>query len=258
MPRTLRGRVRIPSVLEGRRRAREAASRLGQSVRAARTRRRWTQRQLAERLGVSRSRVAQLEGGTGGAVPSATWFTLSVVLDIPLRVEFGRDALTEPIDAGHLKMQELMLRLGRQLGIARTFELPTRPQDPALSVDVCWRDDTRRVLILNECWNTFGSVNAAVRSTHRKMAEAEQLAAPMGPNYRVATCWIVRDTRRNRELMGRYPEVFANAFPASSSAWVRALTTPAAQVPTSPGLVWADLQATRLFARRQATADSAA
>ena len=132
--------------------------------------------------------------------------------------------------------------------------MPTRPADPALSVDVGWRDDQRRVLILNECWNTFGNINASVRSTHRKQAEAEQLAATIGGEagvYRVATCWIVRDTRRNRELVGRYPEVFAAAFPAASVDWVRALTTAGAPVPDSPGLVWCDLQATRLFAWRK-------
>jgi hypothetical protein len=109
-------------------------------------------------------------------------------------------------------------------------------------------------LILNECWNTFGSINAAVRSTRRKVAEAEQLAAAIGGDagpYKVASCWIVRDTRRNREIVSRYPEVFATSFPASSAAWVRALTTSGAPVPEEPGLVWSDLRATRLLAWRK-------
>ena len=144
-----------------------------------------------------------------------------------------------------------MLRLAKQLGIARFFELPTRPIEPSMSVDVGWRDDTRRVLLLNECWNTFGSINAAVRSTHRKLAEMAQLAAATGDGYRAATCWIVRDTRRNRELLARYPEVFEAAFPASSAAWVQALTNATAAVPDQPGLVWCDLNATRLFAHRK-------
>jgi hypothetical protein len=176
-----------------------------------------------------------------------------------LKLELGRDAFEPPADAGHLAIQDLVLRLGRQLGITRFLELPTRPSDPALSVDVCWRDDRRRVLLIHECWNTFGSINAAVRSTRRKVAEAEQLAAAAGDDdgpYRVAACWIVRDTRRNRELLARYPDVFAAAFPGSSRQWVRALTVPGAPVPHEPGLVWCDVGATRLFAARSARPES--
>jgi len=35
------------------------------------------------------------------------------------------------------------------------------------------RDDARRILVQVECVNTFGNVNAAVRSSDRKAAEAE-------------------------------------------------------------------------------------
>jgi transcriptional regulator with XRE-family HTH domain len=256
MPRKAGARVRVPAVVEGRRLAQAAAIRLGQWIRQARERRRWTQRQLGDKVGLSRAQVGYIESGKGSGVPPRTWFGLSVALDAPLRLEFGRDALDKPADAGHLSMQELMLRLGRQLGIRRSFELPTRPADPALSVDVCWRDDARRVLIIAECWNTFGNINAAVRSTRRKIAEAEQLAAATitahgGEPYRVAACWIVRSTRRNRELLASYPEVFATAFPASSRAWVRALAEQTAPVPAELGLVWADAGATHLLAWRR-------
>jgi hypothetical protein len=164
--------------------------------------------------------------------------------------------LEEPTDAGHLGIQELVLRLGRSTGRTRTFELPTRPADPALSVDVGLRDDRQRVLMLNECWNTFGSINAAVRSTKRKVAETENLAVAIAGDsapYRVAACWIVRDTKRNRELLARYPEIFASTFSGSSAAWVRALSDTDAPPPVGLGLVWCDLGATRLLAWRKAT-----
>jgi transcriptional regulator with XRE-family HTH domain len=245
--------MRIPAVLEGRRLARSAATALGKTIQQARVRRHWTQKQLGERVGLRETRVGQIERGHGSGVPPETWFSFAVALKLPMKLEFGRDAREDPADAGHLKIQELALRLARTLGITRFFELPTKPSEPSLSVDVGWRDDARRVLILNECWNTFGNINASVRSTHRKVAEAEQLAAAAsrdGNSYRVACCWIVRDTRRNRELVARYPEVFATAFPGSSTAWVRALSSPKAPVPEQPGFVWCDLQATRVFARR--------
>ena len=111
----------------------------------------------------------------------------------------------------------------------------------------------QRVLIIEECWNSFGNINAGVRSTRRKVAEAEQLAVALGGArpYRVAVCWILRDTRRNREILARYPEVFASVFTGSSRAWVAALTQGGAEIPTEPGLVWCDVRATRVFAWRR-------
>ena len=230
-----------------------AASILGRRIRDARTRRRWSQRELGKKVDLDPSRIGQLERGEGAGATLETWYALGVALDIPFKAEFWRDQLEEPLDAGHLRIQELMLRLARETGRPRGFELPTRPSNPAYSVDVGVRDDTNRVLIIEECWNTLGNVNASIRSTHTKVAQAMELAVAVGGEdgpYRVAACWIVRDTRRNREIVDRYPEVFATAFPASSRAWVRALTAMGVAPPMETGLVWCDLDATRLFAAR--------
>ena len=65
----------------------------------------------------------------------------------------------------------------------------------------------------------------------------------------MATVWVVRATRRNRDLVARYPELFASRFTGSSRAWVQALTTGSAP-PSDLGLVWCDVRATRLYAWR--------
>lgn len=252
MPR--RAGVRARSRVEGAAQARLHAHRLGTEILAARKRRKWTRRQLGGKVGLGESRVGQIERGTGTGVPLGVWFALANALGLPLRLELGRDPIQEPDDAGHLRVQELMLRLGRLTGRHRTFELPTRAANPSLSIDVCMRDDRLRVLFIEECWNTFGSINEAVRSTRRKVAEAEQLAVALGGEggaYRVAAAWVVRDTRRNREVVSRYPEVFAAAFTGSSRQWVRALMTAGVAPPRDLGLVWCDVSATRLFARRK-------
>ncbi len=168
----------------------------------------------------------------------------------------GRDTLEAPADAGHLAMQELILRVARPAGYHRTFELPTKPADPSRSTDVGLRDDLQRRLVQVECWNSFGSINASLRSTDRKRAEAEQLAIAIGHGdaYSVHICWVVRATRRNRALLAQYPEIFASRFPGSSRRWIRALTF-GSPPPDEPGLVWCDARATRLFEwrpRRQA------
>jgi len=253
MPRNSR-RVPTEGRLAGRRQARDIAGALGRTVRDARLRRHWSQRALAEKVGLTSQRIGQLELGEGSSTSLEIWFTLGQVLGIPLRVSFQRDAFADVVDAGHLKLQDLILRLGRLCGRDRAFELPTRPLDPAHSIDVFLRDDALRVLFINECWNTFGNINASVRSTHRKIAEAHQLAVAIGGErgpYRVAAVWIVRDSRANRALVARYPDVFASAFVGSSTSWVHSLSAPRLAPPAELGLVWADVRATRLFAWRK-------
>jgi transcriptional regulator with XRE-family HTH domain len=223
----------------------------GGKVRRARKRRRWSQLRLAGKVGISQPTVSALERGAGGNLSLVLWQQVALVLNLPLDLQLGRDALEDPADAGHLGIQELVLRLGRATGRRRTFELPTKPTDPSRSVDVGLIDDLRRCLIRIECVNSWGDVGASIRSSDRKRAEAEALAVSIGHGdpYSVHECWVVRATRRNRALVARYPELFATRFPASSRAWVAALTSRMRPL-DERGLVWCDVACTRIFAWR--------
>ena len=231
------------------RHAQVVALALGEELRLARTRRRLTQAQLASRARLSQVRIGELERGAGGGAPLDTWISLADALGRRLVVEWGRDAEEDPIDGGHLKVQELVLQLARAAGYEATFELPTRAAPSSRSVDVCLRSGHRRALVITEVWNRLDDIGGSVRATNRKVAEARDLAVALGHEagrYRVGSCWVVRATPRNRALVARYPEAFTSRFPGSSRAWVRALTdgTPP---PSQPGLVWADVSGTRLF-----------
>lgn len=175
-----------------------------------------------------------------------------MALGRPLGVEFSRPIAGDTTDAGHLAIQELVLRLGRVAGFARSFEVPTKPADPSRSTDVGLRDDRRRTMILVECWNTIGDLGAAARATSRKVAEAEALAVAVGGErpFTVRAVWVIRATARNRALVARYPEVFAARFPGSSARWVAALTR-GKEPPAEPGLAWTDVGASRLYAWRR-------
>ena len=241
--------------MSGQRRATSAVIACGQWIAAARKRRRWSQATLASRVGISQGYESQLERGDATQVPPEIWFALAEALGVALRFEYGRDKLSDLEDAGHLEIQELMLRLGKAAGYLRTFELATRQASPALSVDVGLRDDARRSLVLEECWNTFGNLGASVRNTRRKIAEAEALAVAAGGElgqYRVSACWVVRDSARNREIVSRYPQIFESTFTGSSAQWLKALSEPGAEPPTDLGLVWCDLRAGRLLRWRAA------
>ena len=179
------------------------------------------------------------------------WQRLALAVGRPLVVTLQQDVAGDTLDAGHLAMQELVLRVGRGAGYTGTFELTTRAAEAWRSADVGLADPRHRRLIHVECWNTIGDIGAAVRSSNRKRAELADLAiARGGEDATVGLVWVVRASSRNRALVARYPEVFARAFPGSSRAWLAALSD-GATPPADAGLVWSDVPATRLYAWRR-------
>jgi transcriptional regulator with XRE-family HTH domain len=221
---------------------------VGLKVRLARKRRRWTQKHVGRRAELAQQTISQMERGDGATLSIAAWKRACMALSVPFEIKLGRDAMELPADAGHLSIQEFMLRLGRRTGYDRTFELQTSSTDPARSTDVGLVSHAKRRLVRIECVNTFGNIGDAVRSSDRKQREAEGLAIALGHGepYSVHEVWVVRSTRRNRELIARYPEIFASRFPGSSREWVQALLA-GTRPPVQQGLVWCDLHATRLF-----------
>ena len=250
--------IRRSAVIQGTREAQALAATLGGAVRSARRDRRMTLEGLAGRVGLSRAWLSQIERGNGAGTPLQTWIALGIALDRPLAVQFSRPLGEHrvPSDGGHLEIQEYVLRLAHLTGRHGTFELPTRPTEPSRSTDVGLRDDVHRALLQVECWNTFGDLGAAIRSTTRKSAEAAAHAvattAGDADPYRVATVWVVRATAGNRALLARYPSIIDAAFPGSSRGWCRALTE-GTDPPLEPGIVWFDAAQQRLIEHRRAT-----
>lgn len=212
-----------------------------------RSRRKWTQDQLAQRAEPGRKVIGRLELGIR-PLDIVSLERIAVVFGVPLAVGFDRDVREEVADAGHLAIQEVVLRLARTAGYSKEFELPTRPNEPWRSADVALGSESRRLAIEIECWNTIGDLGAAVRSSRRKLVEIGQLAVGRwGATAQAGLVWVVRDTARNRALINRYPEVFASTFVGSSHAWVRALTK-GEPPPAAPGLVWCDVASGSLHA----------
>lgn len=242
---------RTAARIEGSREAMAIAATLGGQVRAARRGRRMPLRLLAARVGISVTRLSEIERGLGGRAPLETWVALGIALGRPLAVRLSQplgERRDEPADAGHLEIQEAVLRIARATGRTGTFEIPTRPDDPRRSTDVGIRDLRHRTRILAECWNTFGDLGAAVRASHRKQAEA----AATWPEDRVASVWIVRDTAANRTTLARYGAVVDASFPGSSRRWLRAVTVGDVPPPEHPGLLWWDASTGRLREHRRA------
>ncbi len=241
---------RTAAVIAGARESVAIAATLGGQVRAARRKRRLPLRTLAASVGISVTRLSEIERGMGHRAPLEVWIALGVALARPLAIQLTRPLgdSREPRDAGHLRIQEHILQLAARTGRHGTFELPTRPLDPSRSTDVGIRDPRHGTRILTECWNTFGDLGAAARATTRKLQEARAT----WPDETVTTVWVVAATAANRAILQRYPHILASAFPGSSRAWVGALERGAVP-PRSPGLVWFDPAIGRLREHRRAT-----
>ena len=236
----------------------QAAVKLGASVRAGRKRRRITQAALAKAVGISRQRLGDLENGRGTAAWLEVWFALAEALGISLRFELGRDPQAELRDAGHLDIQELLLKVTRPAGWEQAFEARSGWWGSDRSVDVRLLDRKGRRLVIGECFNTFGDLGDATRSSTRKIRAAEQQAVAIagdGEPLEVGLVWIVRESAANRALVARYGHIFESRFPGSSHGWLKALTH-GGPMPAQPGLIWCDVRATRLFARRRRRANA--
>ena len=209
---------------------------LGRQIRDARRRRHLTQSALGDRVGLSRMSISRAERGQGAGLTLDAWQRISVALGMPMRFTFQRDPQRDTGDAGHLAMQELVLRTARSAGYAGTFELPTRPAEPWRSIDVGLRDDRARRLVATECWNTFGDIGAAARVSKRKLAEADRTSRPRaGGRPRTRSVSSGSCGRPSRIApWSRDIRAFASLFPGASASWVRALTTGGASRHPSP------------------------
>ncbi len=145
---------RSRSAIQGDRESTRLAATLGRDVNGSRERLGLTQDELGRRVGLSQARTSAVERGLGGTLPLASWVALGLALERPLAVSLSRPLADEPAlaDAGHLDMQEAVLRLLRPHGWSVRVELATRRAGPAHSVDVAARTRDGRYLLL-EIWN---------------------------------------------------------------------------------------------------------
>lgn len=231
-------------------RAVRATQELGSAVKRTRERRGMKQEALAARVGISQARLAAIEAGRGGGAPAEVWFALAEALGLYLRFEFGRDPQQELRDAGHLDIQELVVRVAERVGWRPEWESRSRNR----WIDVRLEDRRQRRILIVECTNMLGDLGEAMRSSDSKVREAEQRAVAIagdGEPFAVGLLWVVRDTKANRELVDKYGRLLESRFTGSSVAWLKVLEV-GGPMPSEPGLVWSDVRATRLFARRRA------
>ena len=103
-----------------------------------------------------------------------------------------------------------------------------------------------------EIWDWFDDVGAGFRSLDgKRITLAQRLGpTPVAQTWSVRALYVVRNTRRNHELLAKVLPLFAARFTGSPTQWLRALTDPAHRLPDGDGLLWSDSAGTALKASR--------
>jgi len=238
------------------RHAADLALRLGAALREARARARLTQAAAAARAGLSQPTWSALESERDARYTLATWDRAAFAVGTTLNAYLPQStAADRPRDAVQLKAQELVIATAQAGG---WHGLPEQQIDrearTSRFADVLLKRPRHQPeeVALIEIIDWFDDVGAPMREWPRRIEAVERQAiARMNGDQsvpRLSGCWIVRATRRNRQLVGEHSNLFRNRFPGSGRAWLRALTQRhGAQMPREAGLLWVAVDGTRLY-----------
>lgn len=234
-------------VLVGRQRAGVLAERLGKALREARRQARATQAACAHDARISQARWSTLERGLGSRAPLETWAVAASTVQMELAVFLDRSSGADlPRDIEHLRRQSAITSRAAVGGWLVAPEAPVVSATPGRVIDLLLEREAQREAAIIEVWDWLADVGAAFRSLDEKVAAVQRTRV----GWAVAGAWVLRGTRRNRDLVGELAPLFAARFPASGRAWLLALDDRQARVPARPGLLWTDARGTRLWPAR--------
>ena len=211
----------------------------------------------AARAGLSAGTWADLENRRTGRFTLATHCRAAMAINSEL-VAYIKEtsAADQPRDAVHLRNQELLLRTAAPGG---WHSLPEEPIDREARTSR-WGDallHRRRATLdeyaLFEIFDWFDDVGAHTRDWLRRLDALERYAiARMRDDTlpKTSGCWIVRATTRNRLLIAEHAAFFRARFPGSGEAWLSALRSTDAPMPTLPALLWVTVSGDRLYPSR--------
>jgi transcriptional regulator with XRE-family HTH domain len=208
VPRRVRGQRRTPFQIRADGASNELVARLGKALRAARTARGLTQRQIAEAAGVRQSTISAMERARTTSISLLVWERVARACGSELNAYIrSASGASEPRDRVHLATQELVLRTAA-LGGWR--EIPEAAIDDGArgsrSVDVLlervasepdvgkapvptarsvtspdWLDRGDHEIAVIEIIDWFDDVGAALRDWDRRLARVSPRAVAATP-----------------------------------------------------------------------------
>lgn len=206
--------------------------RIGAAIRFLRIRRRWRQRDLAQRAGVSQSVVSRLERGHLGTTSLDTIRAVAAALDIRVDVvaRWRAGDLDRMLSAGHSALHEAVAR--------RLIDLDGWEFAPEVSFSIfgergvidilAWHAASRSLLVI-ELKTEFVDFNELLGSIDRKRRHAAEIARERGwlAQASSVSVWvIVADSSTSRRRAADHATMLRAAFPLDGRAIRRWLARP--------------------------------
>jgi len=153
-----------------------------------------------------------------------------------------------PRDIEHLRRQSLLVGIATIGGWHAEPEAPLANDGPRpRSIDVLLTRTAAREAAVVEVWDLLLDGGDAMRGLGAKVLATRMR---LGPEWRVQGLLLLRRTSRNRALVRNLVPLIAARFPASSAAWLKALTETGAPMPSAAGFAWTSVAGDRLIAAR--------
>ncbi len=230
-------------------RARYVLHRAGMMLRDARLALGLRQLDAAGRAGVSQSFWSRIERGVTTTVSVETLASCGAAVGLQLAAFFERaPGASFPRDIEHLRRQSLVVGIAAIGGWHAEPEAPLVNDGPRpRSIDVLLTRDPAREAAVVEVWDLLIDGGDAMRGLDAKVLATR---ARLGPEWRVQGLLLLRRTSRNRALVRTLMPLIEARFPASSAAWLRALTDTGAPMPNAAGFAWTSVAGDRLIAAR--------
>lgn len=198
--------------------------RIGMAIRFLRIRRRWRQRDLAQRAGVSQSVVSRLERGHLGTLSLDTIRAIAAALDIRVDVvaRWRAGDLDRMLSAGHSALNEAVSR--------RLVDLDGWEFAPEVSfsifgergvIDILAWHAASRSLIVIELKTELVDFNELIGTIDRKRRHAAEIARERGwlAQASSVSVWvIVADSSTNRRRAADHATMLRAAFPLDGRA----------------------------------------
>jgi len=152
--------------------------RFGRGIRALRLRRRWRQKDLADAARLSPTKIARIERGCGGSMPSRDLDEVAKALGATtdLRLNWNGEALDRLLDGAHARIVEVVAAQLRTLGWEVVLEATFFIRGERGSIDVlAWHAGSRVVLVI-EVKSVVPDIQAMLTSLDRKARLAREIA----------------------------------------------------------------------------------
>jgi len=203
--------------------------RVGAAFRAIRIKRRWRQRDVADRAEVSASLVSLIERGYVGSVTVDTLRRVGGALDIRVEVlaRWRGGELDGLLSARHSTLQQAVAGwLGALPGWTVVPEVSFAIYGERGRIDLLgWHAPTRTLLVI-EIKTEIVDIQDLLGVLDQKTRLAAKIARERGWFPRVVATWlVVADGTTNRRRVGRYAGMMRAALPAGTRAmrsWLRA------------------------------------